>query len=323
MFRDLFYVTRLGRPFDWRTVVFVLYVFPWGVITFCYRLIFLLVNELFIAPLVIRMSRRIQELYLRFYVFSFLMFVRVTGWENWDPNASVIVSNHVSEMDGIACRTALGPLAIIVPPYYRNLIFCRAIIKELHPLYLDPKNPRAIRDKIQKHLASQRLVADPKKRLPILCFPEGALTSGKGLLMYYRYMFSLGETVQPIALTVWRPLPIHLDTLCTPIFHNVIWFFLVPFQRWRLHILPAQRIEEGESPEQFAARVQALTAKHLGIFTTNYSKSDKYVLVSKYNPVLRRRYRNKALIKKIGGRILTRIAQRKAKQRREQQQQSH
>ena len=105
------------------------------------------------------------------------------------------------------------------------------------------------------------------------------MTDGKHLLRYHKFLFSLGYKVQPIAIKcTWPFSVVNRDTLFAPTWHNVLWFFIMPYTTWELNCLPSVSINENETPEEFANRVQFLTAKVLNEIPTSYFKKDKVFL---------------------------------------------
>lgn len=163
---------------------------------------------------------------------------------------------------------------------------------ELHPIYID------VSDRDSLHLTiSTTLKTSP---YPILVFPEGCLTNGTALLAYYKHMFSLNVPVTPLAIVIKKPyFGVALDTLCCPTWHNLLWVLAMPFHIWTMNVLEPMTIEDGETAEQFAARVQRRTAQFLGVPTTPYFKTDKYRLSKERTHELRRRYRIKRIVLRV------------------------
>eukprot|EP01105_Mastigella_eilhardi_P025865 TRINITY_DN7199_c0_g1_i1.p1 TRINITY_DN7199_c0_g1~~TRINITY_DN7199_c0_g1_i1.p1 ORF type:complete len:359 (+),score=96.15 TRINITY_DN7199_c0_g1_i1:18-1094(+) len=285
LLQDMFEVTRLERPWGWGHVLWFAYL-PLGLVLLPIKLAWIGIWELLFFRLGALLH--MNELFFRLYS-SPIMFYSVTGWENLRDDVKIKVANHVSEMDIVPCRASLGPIHTITPAYYKGFIFSRSLVKEIHAIFIKPGGSREdLRDLIRTTLKTSKL--------PILCFPEGCVTNGKNLLKYHKFLFSLGEPVQPISVRVTRPVPVHMDTLCTPVWHNIIWLCLVPWQTWHVKILPAQFPREDETPEQFADRVQSVTSQALGVSATSHMKADKYHLVDARLPELKRRVRNKALL---------------------------
>ncbi|KAH3744880.1 ancient ubiquitous protein 1 [Pelomyxa schiedti] len=291
----LFEVTRMKRPIGLLHVLFWIYV-PLGLVLTVLKLLWIASWELFFFRLGAYLH--MNNLFFRIYCSPGLITI-VRGREHLKatPSARILVSNHVSEMDSVACRAAFGACHAISPSYYSKFIFTRQMVTEMYPIYIDVTDRHSLHEKIQNTLKTSKL--------HILCFPEGCVTNGKGVMRYHKFLFSLGEAVTPVAIRVTRPFPIHMDTLCTPVWHNIIWLCLVPWQIWHMQVLPPMYPRSDESAEQFADRVQQATAKALGVPATPYMKKDKHKLVAQLLPQLRRRYRNRVIIgncfKRFGG----------------------
>jgi hypothetical protein len=76
---------------------------------------------------------------------------------------------------------------------------------------------------------------------PLLVFPEGATTNGKAILLFNKFVFSLGKEVQPIAIRVWSPWrPIYLDFLRDSFLTNMFALMFLPWTRYEYTILPKQ-----------------------------------------------------------------------------------
>jgi len=114
-------------------------------------------------------------------------------------------------------------------------------------------------------------------KTPLLFFPEGwDTTAKKGLLLYQRYLFSLGRPIQPVSISASVPLrlPLNLSILGTSVFKETCWFFFFPYTTFRFNFLPVQFQKEHETDIEFARRVQELTADDLGIEATNFTYRD-------------------------------------------------
>jgi 1-acyl-sn-glycerol-3-phosphate acyltransferase len=291
---SLFHATRLSRPITIWHFVFFLY-FPFGIILMIWRGFWVIIWELFMFD--IGKWLNLSHFFFKIYAAGFLMFTSVSGLENLQKNKNgktprIIVANHVSEFDVVPLKSIFGSFSTVAPEYYKRLVFTRRVILELDPLYMDLGGKEEVRQRIRAHLE--------KTKSPLLVFPEGCLTSGDtGLMMYHKFLFELEEPVLPVVLRVHRPMPVHVDTLCTPVWHNVLWFALCPWQHWSVEILPVAEAKPGEDGKQFANRVQRQTADALGISATSFSKKDKKELVTKMTPTLRRRNRIKGMFTQL------------------------
>ena len=66
--------------------------------------------------------------------------------------------------------------------------------------------------------------------IPILCYPEGATTNGRvGLLKFSSWLFTLDTPMQPIVISVWRPIKVSPSVLGSRWWSDLFWFLIVPF----------------------------------------------------------------------------------------------
>jgi hypothetical protein len=69
-------------------------------------------------------------------------------------------------------------------------------------------------------------------------FPEGWDTNGTGLLIYQKFLFSLGLTVLPVALKVnVLGLPLVPGKLGSSIFKEIAWMFFSPLYIYDIELL--------------------------------------------------------------------------------------
>uniref|UniRef100_A0A4W4GBW8 Lipid droplet-regulating VLDL assembly factor AUP1 n=1 Tax=Electrophorus electricus TaxID=8005 RepID=A0A4W4GBW8_ELEEL len=110
---------------------------------------------------------------------------------------------------------------------------------------------------------------------PLLLFPEEDTTNGRaGLLRFSPWSFSLSDSVQPVALTVKRPL-LAVNVPDSSWLAELLWTFFVPFTVYQVRwLLPVLR-QNGESHQELANRVQELLATELGVVSTQITKADK------------------------------------------------
>ncbi|KAK1804131.1 hypothetical protein P4O66_020170 [Electrophorus voltai] len=88
------------------------------------------------------------------------------------------------------------------------------------------------------------------------------------------WSFSLSDSVQPVALTVKRPL-LAVNVPDSSWLAELLWTFFVPFTVYQVRwLLPVLR-QNGESHQELANRVQELLATELGVVSTQITKADK------------------------------------------------
>lgn len=273
------------KRFNWenvgcfRTILFVLY-FPLGVML-------ILVRGLVFMPLMAVLAslqctsfclpRSWHTVLFRLQLVLWLgLSVRVVG----SPlsSANVWVANHLSEFDACAIRAIADPY-ILGYGFYQDLWWLKCSPLNLFKMLYIPQQGRseggsASRDKINEAIAALVQGEDT-----LLLFPEGGLTNSRvGLLQYHKRVFSLGKTIQPIALSLSSPFPfLHVDTMTASFRDNLLWFLFLPFCTYTVEFLSPVSIDEslGETPLEFARRTMALTAASLGIRASPFLYADK------------------------------------------------
>ncbi|XP_063166916.1 lipid droplet-regulating VLDL assembly factor AUP1 isoform X4 [Candoia aspera] len=110
---------------------------------------------------------------------------------------------------------------------------------------------------------------------PLLLFPEEATTNGRvGLLRFSSWPFSIVDTVQPLALQVWRPF-VAVSVAGASWVTELLWTFFVPVTVYQVRWLPSVCRQAEETREEFALRVQELLALELGVASTCLTAADK------------------------------------------------
>ncbi|KHJ98255.1 hypothetical protein OESDEN_01760 [Oesophagostomum dentatum] len=122
--------------------------------------------------------------------------------------------------------------------------------------------------------------------LPLLAFPEGAITNGHtGLLKFSPWPCEVSDQIQPLVLRISRPLfNVSPAVLGSSWISDVLWFIFLPFSIYDLkwlpvlqrndQIIPFDGLSTQETPEDFAHRLECLIAEHLGIRPTNFTHGD-------------------------------------------------
>jgi 1-acyl-sn-glycerol-3-phosphate acyltransferase len=222
----------------------------------------------------------------------------VSGRADELREASVIVANHVSQLDAVPfrlaspCTTLLretyGPHAprpsgriarflallprLFLPPI---LNACFSPIYVPTPEAAGDEGERARRERV-RHAAAAATACGR----PLLLFPEGSITNGRaGLMRFAQFAFSLEGAVRPVALRLRTALPLEADTVFAPLPINLLWSFFQPWQTFEVSVLPAlaRRVELGESAAEFAARAARCIAMSLGQEATPHCSADKAV----------------------------------------------
>ncbi|TYZ60081.1 hypothetical protein PybrP1_000662 [[Pythium] brassicae (nom. inval.)] len=190
--------------------------------------------------------------------------------------AAVLVANHISEFDAIALNW-LTPAYILGYDFYKKMLFFRLLGDKSGLVYV-PYVSRGQggaegRDKVREIIVEKLA----KKDKPLAAFPEGGLTNGRvGLLQYHKFLFSLGKTIQPLAIQASDgPFPVNINDETSTFLANVLWYLFAPWHRYTITVLPATRAGPDEDPLACAQRVMQATAQALGQQATPFLYRDK------------------------------------------------
>jgi ancient ubiquitous protein 1 len=243
--------------------------------------------------------------------FGFVVRVRGRPGQEGGKRARIVVANHLSELDALAMRAVIpGAMKTLGYAFYQRIWWLRfSPLGMLGPIFVpqksrtegakeaqkkgevDPQSgdaggvkneASAGRDRVRKAVRAT-IAADPDGHVPIVVFPEGGLTNGKvALLQYHRWMFSLGETVQPVALRHRGLLPIRINHMHATFAGNVFWFLFQPLHLYDVAWLDPQKAEDvlegGDGASPAAALAQSTmtaTAEALGVSASPFLYSDK------------------------------------------------
>jgi len=200
----------------------------------------------------------------------------------YSEKAPIVAGNHVSDMD-LFCVPSVRPYRPVVSTRVGEIPMIGKLLHYAYsawdpfwvPAKVEGVDVRAkLRDEVQKN-ANQ----NERENFPIAILPEGGLTNGSGLMLFKRFIFSLGLPVQPIAIkydtTLWS---INPDWLGTRWIYNLLWVMFIPYHRVTITYLPKTDPLPDEAPEAFAKRVQEIIAKELKIPATDYTYEDKVKL---------------------------------------------
>eukprot|EP00003_Mantamonas_plastica_P027223 TRINITY_DN5785_c3_g1_i7.p1 TRINITY_DN5785_c3_g1~~TRINITY_DN5785_c3_g1_i7.p1 ORF type:complete len:150 (+),score=55.56 TRINITY_DN5785_c3_g1_i7:127-576(+) len=110
----------------------------------------------------------------------------------------------------------------------------------------------------------------------MLILPEGTTTNARtGMLQFNKFVFGLDTPILPFSLRKWDIWPINMDVLNDSFFLNFFWSLACPFNVYEVNFLEAQTIQEEETPQEFATRVQTMIADDLDLVPTDYTWRDK------------------------------------------------
>uniref|UniRef100_A0A915Q3B4 CUE domain-containing protein n=1 Tax=Setaria digitata TaxID=48799 RepID=A0A915Q3B4_9BILA len=250
---------------------FLLYTYiPFGILLFCIRIV--IGVHIFLTACILRKTMLLRCTVLR--VMSCLLgFVVFSGGPagGWDHKTHLLVANHISTLDHMAVdliEPCILPSVWDIPNILRWCLGYKD---------LGARQGRA-------ELIRRSRVFCENNVLPLLTFPEGAVTSGcTGLLKFSTWPFEVADTVQPVLISIYRPFfgNIAVSVLGGAWWQDVFYFLFVPFTimkvRW-LHPVHRKRSsnsgEPNETIEEFTKRVADIMATKLGIAATSFTSQD-------------------------------------------------
>eukprot|EP01112_Ceratiomyxa_fruticulosa_P023356 TRINITY_DN888_c0_g1_i3.p1 TRINITY_DN888_c0_g1~~TRINITY_DN888_c0_g1_i3.p1 ORF type:complete len:297 (+),score=46.04 TRINITY_DN888_c0_g1_i3:119-1009(+) len=198
-----------------------------------------------------------------FLLIAFGFFVRVHGFKENCDNPTIVCCNHRTTFDVFPFMKLFNFDVLIDKGFFEASFLARKFKKIVGAIPLVRGHDQNDREKdkqvILAHLA--------KCKRPLLFFAEGWDTNGRvGLMIYQKFLFSLGKPVHPVALDVRVPiLPLNPGMLGTSVIKEVLWLFFYPCTIWSLTFLPPQTKRADESEIDFARRAQVATANSLNI----------------------------------------------------------
>uniref|UniRef100_A0A0K0EYF5 Ancient ubiquitous protein 1 homolog (inferred by orthology to a C. elegans protein) n=1 Tax=Strongyloides venezuelensis TaxID=75913 RepID=A0A0K0EYF5_STRVS len=277
---DLFDKERLPSA-HYQKWLFYIYL-PVGLLIFFLRLC--LGVQMFLIACILRKSYVIRSAILR--VYATLMGVVIVNKgpvEHWDSKTRLMVANHITAIDHFAIELS-QPCTL--PSIWDIPNFLRWTLG-----YVDlgaKKGREEFVKQVKAYLANKPEECNASDTsLPLLSFPEGCITNGnKGLLKFSSWPFEVSETVQPIALTLHRPVFSELKStvIGSPWWEDVFYFMLLPVSIIHINWLSPMHKKPDESSEEFADRCSSVLSAYLEIEKTSFTSSD-------VNEALRRIFR--------------------------------
>lgn len=90
------------------------------------------------------------------------------------------------------------------------------------------------------------------KKIPLYFTPEGKATNGNGLLKFKTYPFEVATRIQPVCITVERPIiDIATSILGSNYWSDIFYFLFCPFTNFKLRFL-ASLEKKSTSSDEFA-----------------------------------------------------------------------
>ncbi len=183
-------------------------------------------------------------------------------------NDGIVVANHTSIID-VMLLIAHSPYSIIGQRHAGFLGFLQKVMSKGKGHVWFERSEMKDRKMVANRLKSHTENRDTN---PVLVFPEGTCVNNNYCCLFRKGVFELDIPIYPVAIKYnkyfadcfWDS---RRDSFPTYLF-NLMTSWAVVADVW---FLPRQEIGEGESPEQFADRVQTMIAETAGLIKVNWS----------------------------------------------------
>ncbi len=274
---DLFNTGSHIRPYTIiNRIIFALY-FPVGACLLLFRLA--LLAALIVVLVLLPNSYRLPPLFYLYAGPLFGIVTKVNDKRTIKPKrgktVDLVSCNHCGCFDVFPFLAAgYDPFVLVDAGFFKSSFIARQFEKVVGAVHL--QRERETRETDRKQVMTCLEEGGKTGRKSLLWFPEGWDSTGRvGLMLYQRYLFSLGKPVWPVALRTNIPfLPLESSMLGTSVVNECLWLFSTPFVVFELTLMDPLEKEENESDIEFAKRTQTITANELGIVPTDFSFRD-------------------------------------------------
>jgi len=267
--KDIFEKERFPKS-NWQFVSLFAY-FPVGVVLAVLR--FCIGLHACLAALILTHTPYIRNIVLKTVCMVLGISVDHVTRKRRDKSARVIIANCVTRLDHIAFHLTTDCIC--------HTKWDGIFPVELIPGLTDFSKGGNTLDNLRLHVESSET--------PLFLQPEEA-TSGKDCLLKFSTKASeICNTVQPVAVTVERPVWANTapTVLGSSFSLDLFWFLFSPWTVFKIRYLEVLHRESDESDESFTERMQASIASALSMKTTSFTASDKAEYEKRYLDELR------------------------------------
>ncbi|KAG2502083.1 hypothetical protein HYH03_000575 [Edaphochlamys debaryana] len=235
------------------------------------------------GPFKMRVQRRLVQWMCSAWVASWHGVIRYHGPKPTPGPNRIWVSNHTSMIDYVVL-CSYSPFAVIMQLHHGWIAFLQTrILASLGCLWF---NRTEVND---RHVVATRMRehVNQADAIPLLIFPEGTCVNNEYTVMFKRGAFDIGATVCPIAIKYNK---IFVDAFWNSRREAFGKHLFRLMTSWALvcdvYFLEPQSLQPGESPAEFAGRVQAMIAKYANLRIVPWDGYLKYYNLGEKNPGL-------------------------------------
>ncbi|XP_014272264.1 lipid droplet-regulating VLDL assembly factor AUP1-like [Halyomorpha halys] len=288
--KDIFEKERFPKS-NWQFLSLAVY-FPFGLILALLR--FFIGFHACLVGLVLTHTPFIRSIVLRMLCLVLGINVEQDNKHERDKSTRVIVSNCVTNFDYIAFHLTTDCVT--------HKKWNGTIPINLFPGLHDFSQEGNILENLKGHVE--------RSDIPVLFQPEET-TSGKHcLLKFSTTAAKISKRVQPVAVTVERPLWANTATtiLGTSAPYDLFWFLFSPYTVFKLRYLNVLHMEKDETEDAFTDRIQSTIAGALGFRISNFNAADKAEYEKRYVEESRR-YSQQHIVRPVPPELLRMSAQ--------------
>lgn len=268
--KDIFEKERFPKS-NWQFLSLVVY-FPFGLILAILR--FFIGFHACLVGLILTHTPFIRSVVLRLLCLVLGINVEQDNKQERDKTTRVIVSNCVTKFDYIAFHLTTD----CVTHKKRTGLLPVNLVPGLHDFSQDGN----VLENLKGHV--------DRSDTPILFQPEETTSGKRCLLKFNTTAAKISKRVQPVSVTVERPLWANTapTVLGTSPSSDLFWFLFSPYTVFKLRYLNVLHMEKDETEEAFTDRIQAAIAEALSFKTTSFTASDKAEYEKRYREESRR-----------------------------------
>lgn len=235
------------------------------------------------GPTKLRVEQRLIKQLAGMYVASFTGVIKFHGPQPMPGSGHVWVANHTTMVDYIVL-SSYHAFAVIMQLHPGWVGFLQTqVLDSLNCLWFNrtqAQDRSLVAKRMSDHVHSEGTT-------PLLIFPEGTCVNNEYCVMFKRGAFDLGATVHPVAIKYNK---IFVDAFWNSKRQSFTQHLFTLMSSWAVvcdvYFLPPQKRQEGESVDDFAARVQDMIAKQAKLRVVPWDGYLKYYNLGEKHPQL-------------------------------------
>ena len=193
--------------------------------------------------------------------------VRQTGMRASSFEAPLLVANHVSAFDILALLSLGG--CFVAKEGARNLVGVGRVATAIGCIYVgrDSAESRASAKAEIVNTLRNKLSNESERNNPLVIFPEGTTTNGRGLIEFRRGAFEAGVPFQPVRLDYSN---LEYSMAMLDALDHLCYLCILPGCELTVNYLAVIRPLESETPDQSAAKCRSSMMNGTGLLSFGF-----------------------------------------------------